>query len=1251
MWTQEYEIMEQRVQSISIFFRSGLAGVYLILLFGLLSACSSSPDLQWNEEQHFRWAEVSPGYFGETGFEQLPTSHTNIHFENQITDEEITDNRHYLNGSGVAAGDIDGDGLVDLYLTGLSGPNKLYKNMGGLQFQDITEQAGVARDGYHSTGAVFADIDGDGDLDLLVTAMHKENVLFINDGSGNFNLREDSGLGSAKGSMTMALADIDADGDLDLYVTNYKEQSVKDIYTSEELEWNNILKEPYNEQNQTGPFTLVPPFDQHYRLFMDGDNRLIGAAESGEEDELYINEGGTFRKVTDTESVFLDEDGKPMGLQPDWGLAAKFQDLNDDGLPDLYVCNDFYPRDRIWINQGDGTFRALHWSAIRSMSFSAMAVDFSDINRDGETDIFVTEMLSPQHERRLRQMGSDDPTPDRTDMIEARPQYNRNSMYLKREDDTYAEISYFSNSQATEWSWATRFMDINLDGYEDLIINTGYTYDILDIDTQFGMARDGRNMDEDYDVLIERAPPLDLANKFLMNMGDLSFEDRSSEWGFRVEDVSHGLATADLDNDGDLDFVSNRLNNPAAVFENTTNAPRIMVRLNGEAPNVQGIGANVILQSGDILQEKQISAGGDYLSGSTPEAMFAANAEKADYSIEVVWPDGLKSRVEGVKANRIYEINKSGAVEVKKENDSAGSNTADFEDVSDRISHTHHEDPFNDSDLQPLLPAKLSQFGPGVSWIDIDSDGDDDLIVSSGKGGSPGAFENLGDGTFKPIEENPFNRSAPGDQTAIVGWNTKNGTHLVTGSANYEQGSPQVPSAFHYLASDLKWEETGRLSNYSTTGALAAADYDNDGDIDLFLGGRFVPAHYPRDATSLFYTNNAGSFELDRRNSEKLNQVGLVTGAVFTDYDSDGDQDLLLSREWDSIMLLENEDGVFSDVSEREGLSMYKGWWSGIATGDFNNDGKPDIVVANLGLNSKYQLEDEKPLRIYFDDFNGDRRVDIIEAYANRDGAYVPAKRLYEYNSLPVIANRVDSYQQFSNSSLQDLFGNQLSQIPYKEINTLQHLLLINSEEGFKAQALPKEAQFSAGFHVGVADYNNDGNEDLFMSQNFFGVPRQVPRMDAGRGIWLQGNGQGNLKPVPGSKSGIKIYGEQRGAAFSDFNRDGKVDLSVSQNNAETKLYLNQTEEVGYSVTLEGPADNINGIGSALRLIYSDGSKGPVREVQSGSGYWSQNSFTQILGAAKGKEVRGIEVQWPDGTRQTVNVKEDQKEYTISYTE
>ncbi|MDX1641404.1 MAG: VCBS repeat-containing protein, partial [Balneolaceae bacterium] len=433
-----------------------------VCVCSVISGCSRSSELEWNDEDGYRWTDVDPGWFGETGFEPLSPSRTNIHFENQVTDEEIVKNRHYLNGSGVTAGDVDGDGLVDLYFAGLNGPNKLYKNQGNMEFRDITEESGTAHEGYYSTGVLFADVDGDADLDLFVGSFHKGVTLYINNEEGQFTTANQNQFNdtSGKGNTTLAMADIDSDGDLDLYVTNYKEITVKDIYSTEELEWNNILNEPFNEQNQTGPFTLVPPFDKHYKIYMTDANKLAGIAESGEKDELYINEGGTFRKVENTDQIFLDEDGEPLGLEKEWGLTAKFQDLNNDGYPDLYVCNDYFSKDRMWINQGDGTFRALPKEAIRNMSFASMGVDFSDINHDGHLDIFVTEMLSPLHERRQQQVGADDPTYRRYYLTDHQPQYNRNSLYLKREDNTYAEIAYYSGVEATEWSWATRFMDV-----------------------------------------------------------------------------------------------------------------------------------------------------------------------------------------------------------------------------------------------------------------------------------------------------------------------------------------------------------------------------------------------------------------------------------------------------------------------------------------------------------------------------------------------------------------------------------------------------------------------------------------------------------------------------------------------------------------------------------------------------------------------------------------------------------------------
>lgn len=1224
------------------------AGIWILLI--IAAACSSSPELEWRQERAYRWADIPSGPADHYGFELQSPSQTGITFSNTMTEEELADNRHYLNGSGVAAGDVDGDGLVDLYFAGLKEDNKLYKNVGGMQFEDITNKAGVAHAGHYSTGAVLVDVNGDGHLDLLVSSIYKDNTLYMNDGKGNFELHENSGLGAGEGSSTMTLADIDGDRDLDLYVAKYKEKSVKDIYSTEELSWDNILNEPYNQQQQSGPFSLTPPFDDHYRIFMTEDNRLAGLAETGEEDALYLNKNGVFKKVSNTNERFLDEQGNPHGLPPDWGLTAKFQDLNGDGKPDLYTCNDFFTKDRVWMNRGGGTFRLIEKWAVRNLSFACMGVDFSDINRDGELDIFTAEMLSSEHRERLRQVGSDDPNPEQFRETTARPTNNRNSLYLKREDLTYAEIAYLSGVEGTGWSWDATFMDIDLDGYEDLLVNNGYMYHILDMDAQVSMMRKERNMDEHFTEFIRGAPSLELRNRIFMNNGDLTFREEGSDLGVEETDISHGMAVADLNNDGTLDLAINRMNKEAAVYENITEAPRIAVRLIGEAPNTQGIGAKIELRGGPVYQWKEMASGGDYLSGSDPVVVFAADPENIDHRLIISWPDGTKSRLDSIQANRIYEIDEERSPKTTGDaHEPDKTERPVFKDVSGRIGHRHQESAFDDFQLQPLLPIRLGYLGPGLSWIDFDRDGDDDLFIASGKGNTPGVYENLGEGSFRPKNLPLLSRPAPGDQTTILGWEDHRGTNIVTGNANYEQGDIRFPSAYQYRVNGPDNTEVDSLPrNISTTGPLAASDYDGDGNIDLFVGGRFVPGHYPMDAPSRLLINEEDSFVPDKVNSKKLQQAGLVTGAVFTDFDRDGDRDLVLSRAWDSILLLENDGGTFEDVSGEYGLSGLKGWWNGIASGDFNNDGYPDLVITNRGRNSPYQLEMDKPIRMYYEDFNRDSRVEIIEAYANSDGKYVPRRRLYHYGSVPPIVNQMQSHRQFANTTLEELFGSRLADISYKEINTLEHMVLLNTGDGFKFRPLPVESQFSAAFHAGVADLDNDGNEDVFLSQNFFAVPRQVPRQDAGRGLWLRGNGDGDFTALRGSRSGMKIYGEQRGAAFSDFNRDGKVDLAVSQNSFETKLYVNQTEQRGFRITLAGPPENRDAIGSAIRLIYKgEQSEGPLREVQAGSGYWSQNSFTQILGAEE--EVAHIEVVWFDGRRQTIQVTGDKKDYVISH--
>jgi len=1160
-------------------------------------------------------------------------------------------NRNYTNGSGVAAGDVNGDGWVDLYFGQMDGPNRLYLNegTGDLSFREATAPAGVAHEDHYTTGVAFADVDGDGDLDLLVASMSKDIALYRNDGTGQFERVEESGLGTGDGSTTLTLADIEGDGDLDLYVTNYKERSVKDLFPPSER----TFKKTVRNTGGDPPHELRPPFDEHFEIFYPSpqspDRRELGAT-----DDLYLNDGdGTFTKATDLKERFRTHAGAPLGLKKDWGLTSRFQDLNGDGHPDLYVCNDFWTPDRVWMNQGDGTFRAIGPRAMRNFSFSSMAVDFSDVNADGELDVFVTEMLSKKHQRRARQRVSFDPFRPPIGDLDYQPQYMRNSLYLGRSDQTYAEVTYFSGTAATEWSWATRFLDVDLDGYEDLLINTGHTHDVLDLDTQqkIGrMMRTGGQMDS---PPLFQFPSLPLSNQALRNRGDGTFTETSDKWGFTAEDISHGLATADFDRDGDLDLAVSRLNDPAVLYRNDATPARIGVRLEGRPPNTRAIGSKIRLTGGPAPQTRQMEVGGDYLSSSQPMVVFAAQPETS-HRLSIMWPDGATTSLDDVRANRIYEVqapsSTSDSAHTIAEARSDSTATPIFRDVSDRLVHTHHERRFNDFDVQPLLPLKLSRLGPGVSWLFADDTTGGDLFVASGHGGSMGVFDNEGGGSFTKRTGGPLAAEAPGDQTTLLGWTEADGRHLVVGLSNYEQGKAMAASARHYR---LGTDDTTLVQKIrgirSTTGPLAAADYTGDGHLDLFIGGRFKPAQYPQDARSRLYTNNGDSFQLDRDNADLLREIGLVTSAVFVDYDTDGDQDLLLGRAWDSLVLLENRNGTFHDVSEDVGLVGKKGWWNGVATGDFNGDGRPDLVATNWGLNSRYQRTEGRPIKMFYEDFNGDRKPEVIEAhYESELGGYVPYKNLYGfYRAIPSFRKAVDSHAEFAASTVSDLTGRPVKELSSKEITTLRHTLFLNTADGFEARPLPPTAQYAPAFYAGVADYNSDGHEDLFLSQNMFALPKLVPRQDAGRGLWLRGDGTGHFIPVGGATSGVKIYGDQRGAALGDFNRDARVDLAVSQNGAATKLYENRTPDRGLRVVLRGPPSNREAFGAGLRIVYADGTKGPRRSVQAGSGYWSQNSAVQVLGTAG--EPAGVEVTWPGGQTTTVEVDAGQHEVVVEH--
>ena len=1171
--------------------------------------CESS---NWQSEESHQWKVLSPKG-ANTGLTPLYSDQTRVDFRNFVSKKNIVHNRHLLNGSGVTTGDVDGDGLIDIYFCRTEGSNVLYRNLGGWKFEDITDKAGVACKDQFSTGTVLSDIDGDNDLDLLVTALGGPNAVFLNDGSGQFHeVTKEAGLMGNSGATTMALADVEGDGDLDIYLANYKTILAKDIYTPFELSYDEIVSE------ENGGYKIRDKFIDHYTVEVRGNQILW--FEMAEEDALYLNDGsGRF-----TKKLVSGDHFNFGGTEPDlrdWGLTARFQDVDLDGDPDLYVCNDFDSPDRFYLNDGTGHFSLISDVAVRSTSNSSMAVDFSDLERDGDFDYFIADMLSTRHDRRKTQMGIMIPTPMTIGAITNRPQYMRNTLFLNRGDNTYAEIAQYGGVQASEWTWSITFLDMDLDGYEDLLLTTGHAFDVMDSDTDAMIrARTRSGMIDFTKSTMFLYPRLETSNFAFRNSGNLTFEQKSDAWGFSSEDISHGMALADFDNDGDLDVVINRLESEAGIYRNDSSAPRIAVRLKGDSPNTQGIGAKVKLLGGPVDQMKEVISGGSYLSGSDPLVSFAAWDEKREFILEVTWRSGEVSRIEGVKGNRLYEVYESSS---KPTSPPVLAETSPmFEDVSHLINHRHHEDPYDDFARQSLLPARLSQLGPGVAWGDVDSDGDDDLVLPSGRGGRLSLFINTG-GTFREVEGSVTGH----DQTGVVIYPSSSGPEILVGHSNFESTVEETSFIQGYRVENGNLIETRRIAtNLSSVGALCMADVDGDADLDLFAGGRTVPGRYPEPASSMLFINDSGTFVPDSKNSAHLEEIGLITGALFSDIDSDNDPDLILAMEWGPVTILENEGGTFSDATASYGLSDYVGWWNGVATGDFNEDGRLDIVATNWGLNTKYHISEDHPLELYYADFDRNGTLDIVEGHWDEGmDAMVPERGLSCLSrGIPYIKARKETYADFGESDLYGILGHRLTEADKIEATVLGHSIFLKTDEGFRRIELNSEAQFSPAFGAVVVDMDGDSHEDIFLSQNFFAYQIETSRSDAGRGLWLRGDGTGVLVPVPGQESGIEVYGEQRGAAAADFDGDGRVDLVVSQNGAPTKMYRNILAKPGLRL------ENLVTVGAKVRVMYEDGTAGPIRETQIGSSYWSQNGAS-TLGSRK--KIKSVVIKWPDGNK------------------
>ena len=1082
-------------------------------------------------------------FAGDKRFKLLKPSQTGMSFNNAL--EETYDNniltyQDFYSGGGVSIGDINNDGLPDVCLTGNMVPAKLFLNTGELSFLDITESSGLTNMGKGwFTGISMIDINNDEYLDIYICRSglyapdDRENLLFINNQDNTFTeMGKEYGLNHPGYAVNATFFDYDNDLDLDVFLVNQGPEK----FATEDLE---KLRKDIHE--------------------------FCG-------DKLFENIGDKFIDVTEDAGIISSIIG--------FGHGVAIGDINKDGYEDIFVSNDFFEHDYLYFNNGDKTFRETIKNSTKHISYYSMGNDMADFNNDGWLDIMVLDMV-PEDNRRLKENlgGMTQNTFRHRVEIGFHHQYMYNVLHLNNGNETFSEIGMLAGVSSTDWSWGPLFADFDNDGFKDLFVANGMRKDIRNMDwgdiyRQFTKVSGGELnfKDSEWDYLLSTMPTEKVMNYMYRNNGDLTFTKMMKDWGIDQRSFSNGAAYGDLDNDGDLDLIVNNIDENVFVYENRTNLYEnshfLEIVLTGPDKNPSALGSQVYVYHGNDLQYQQLYLTRGYRSSVDPKLHFGLGNQNIVDSILVIWPDKKTTVLRNIYADQQIEFDYHDSEPDQSQNPIAGE--VYFEDITREIglNYKHIENEFDDFQREILLPHKLSMLGPEIAVGDVNDDGREDFFIG-------GAFRQWGhlflqneDGSFKDSDNNCWfedrNFEDTGAELLDIDLDGDLDLYVVSGGNEFKTGISLLQDRVYINDGKANFvrQEDALPDLYTSGSVVIPNDFDSDGDKDLFIGGRTDPGNYPYPADSYILVNEDGKYiNATSAIAPQMKKLGMVTSAVWSDYDLDQDDDLIIVGEWMPITIFQNQDGVFEKVKNvKNGLEHSSGWWWSLKSIDFDNDGDEDLIAGNMGKNFKYKATIDEPFEIYCNDYDTNGTNDIILAYYN-DGILYPVKGRRDISrQIPKIYEQVPTYSQFAVSSMAQIFGKEnLENSFHYKVHIFESCIVENLGAGqFRMISLDNYAQTSNQNSILINDVDQDGSQDLILAGNFYPVEVEAIRNDAGTGVWMKGNGLGEFKSVPFKNCGLYIDGDVTDMEYINIQNRRVILIAKNNDNMQAVEVLSE---------------------------------------------------------------------------------------------